>query len=62
MINFRKTIHKSLALVHKVMAMQRKMSLCFDNKSANTEWIKSILKVVFEFMFSKMAERHFEPD
>ena len=28
--------------------MQRKMSLCFDNKSANTEWIKSILKVVFD--------------
>ena len=48
MINFRKTIHKSLALVHNVMAMQRKMSLCFDNKSANTEWIKSILKVVFD--------------
>lgn len=48
--------------MQKVMAIKKKMSGCLvDTKSIITQWIKSVLDVVFEFMFSKMTERHSEP-
>ena len=54
MIYLRDTVQKSLAFVHKDMAMHKIVSLRID--------IKSILGFMFEFMFFKMIERHFEPD
>ena len=57
MISLRETVQESLTLVHKVMAMERKMSRCLDIKLTITEWIKNILEILFEFMFSKMTER-----
>ena len=54
MIYLRDTVQKSLAFVHKDMAMHKIVGLRID--------INSILGFVFEFMFFKMIERHFEPD
>ena len=45
MISLRETIQESLTL---------------DIKSAVTEWIKSDLEIVLEFMFSKMSEKDSE--
>ena len=34
------------------------MNRCLDIKLTITEWIKSILEIMFECMFSKMTEGH----
>ena len=61
MINLRRTVQASLAQAHKVIVIQKKVSLCLNIKSTITEWIKSFLKVVFKFMCLKTTKRHSEP-
>ena len=60
MTSLRETCQESLALVHKVVAVQKKVSHCFSMKSVIMEWIKSILEIVFEFILLKMTDGHAE--
>ena len=62
MINLGEAIQESVTLLHKFMAMKRKVSRYLDITSTLTELIKNILEPWFEIMFSKMTERHFELD
>ena len=62
MINLGEAIQESVTLLHKFMAMKRKVSRYLDIKSTITESIKNILEIWFDIMFSKMSERHFELD
>ena len=53
-------IQESLMLTHKVMVMQEKWAVIsiFSRQLQNKG---SILKIVSEFMFPKLTERHSEP-
>ena len=62
MTNLEEAIQESVTLLHKFMAMKRKVSRYLDITSTLTELIKNILEPWFEIMFSKMTERHFELD
>ena len=62
MTNLGEAIQESVTLLHKFMAMKRKVSRYLDITSTLTEFIKNILEPWFEITFSKMTERHFELD
>ena len=62
MTNLGEAIQESVTLLHKFMAMKRKVRRYLDIKSTITESIKNILEIWFDIMFSKMSERHFELD
>ena len=62
MTNLGEAIQESVTLLHKFMAMKRKVSRYLDITSTLTELIKNILEPWFEIMFSRMTERHFELD
>ena len=46
MFNLAETILDSMALKHKVMAIQKEVSRRLDIKSKITEWIKRVLEIV----------------
>ena len=50
MINLGEAIQESVTLLHKFMAMKRKVSRYLDIKSTITESIKNILEIWFDIV------------
>ena len=43
------------ASISKQGAVKKKMRICFNIKTTGTKWIQSILKIMFEFMFTQVT-------
>ena len=43
------------SLISKQGPVKKKMCICFNIKATRTKWIQSILKTMFEFMFTQVT-------
>ena len=55
-VNYVKVVKKDSSLIRKILAPQLKMIGAFSLKRTRAQWSQCILKIMFKFMFSEMAE------
>ena len=54
-INIFNCAQEGASLISKQGAVKKKMHICFNIKATGTKWIQSILKIMFEFMFTQVT-------
>ena len=54
-INIINCAQEGASLISKQGAVKKKMRICFNIKAAETKWIHSILKAMFEFMLTQVT-------
>ena len=54
-INIINCAQEGASLISKQGAVKKKMRICFNIKATGIKWIQSILKAMFEFMFTEVT-------